>query len=68
MEQVRAEILKVDLPKTAAARILINAPAQQIFDLIADPRCHPLSRQRPLPEPMGRTGTPVQPGHPGLSL
>ncbi|NBO09915.1 MAG: hypothetical protein EBV30_11395, partial [Actinobacteria bacterium] len=29
-------------PKTAAARIVISAPAQQIFDLIADPRCHSL--------------------------
>jgi uncharacterized protein YndB with AHSA1/START domain len=42
MDKVRAEILKVDSPRTAAARILIKAPAQQIFDLIADPRCHPL--------------------------
>jgi uncharacterized protein YndB with AHSA1/START domain len=42
MEPVRAEILKVDYPQTAAARIVIDAPAQQIFDLIADPRCHPL--------------------------
>jgi uncharacterized protein YndB with AHSA1/START domain len=42
MDKVRAEILKVDSPSTAAARIVIKAPAQQIFDLIADPRCHPL--------------------------
>ena len=42
MDKVRAEILKVDSPRTAAARIVIKAPAQQIFDLIADPRCHPL--------------------------
>jgi len=42
MEPVRAQILKVELPKTAAARIVIDAPAQQIFDLIADPRCHQL--------------------------
>ena len=42
MDKVRAEFLKVDSPRTAAARIVIKAPAQQIFDLIADPRCHPL--------------------------
>ena len=42
MEPNRAEILKVDYPRTAATRIVINAPAQQIFDLIADPRCHQL--------------------------
>ena len=40
MEPIRAEILKIDSPLTNAARISINAPAQQIFDLIADPRCH----------------------------
>ena len=42
MDKARAEILKVTIPRTAAARIVISAPAQQIFDLIADPRCHPL--------------------------
>ena len=42
MDKVRAEILEVTIPRTAAARIVISAPAQQIFDLIADPRCHPL--------------------------
>ena len=42
MDKVRAEILKVYSPRTTAARIVINASAQQIFDLIADPRCHPL--------------------------
>ena len=42
MDNVRAEILEVTIPHTAAARIVISAPAQQIFDLIADPRCHPL--------------------------
>ena len=42
MDKVRAEILKLDSPKKTAARIVIDAPAQQIFDLIADPRCHPL--------------------------
>lgn len=42
MENIRAQILKVDYPRTAAARITISAPAQQIFDLLADPRCHAL--------------------------
>ena len=42
MDKVRAEILDLKTPRTTAARIVISAPAQQIFDLIADPRCHPL--------------------------
>ena len=42
MDKVRAEILELDSPRKTAARIVIDAPAQQIFDLIADPRCHPL--------------------------
>ena len=42
MEPIRAEILNLNLPRTTAARIVIEAPAQQIFDLIADPRCHAL--------------------------
>ena len=42
MDKVRAEILELKTPRTTAARLVINAPAQQIFDLIADPRCHPL--------------------------
>ena len=42
MDKVRAEILDLKTPRTTAARIAISAPAQQIFDLIADPRCHPL--------------------------
>jgi hypothetical protein len=40
MEKVRAEILDVDFPLTAAARITISAPAQKIFDYIADPYAH----------------------------
>jgi uncharacterized protein YndB with AHSA1/START domain len=40
MTKVRAEILEVDYPNTAAARIVINAPAAKIFDLLADPRAH----------------------------
>ena len=36
--QERAEILTVDFPDTAAARIVIQAPASKIFDLLADPK------------------------------
>jgi|UniRef100_UPI00404A55BE uncharacterized protein YndB with AHSA1/START domain len=42
MDKVRAEILDLGLPRTTAARIFIDAPAEQIFDLIADPRAHSL--------------------------
>ena len=42
MDAIRAEILDLNLPRTTAARIVIDAPAQQIFDLMADARCHPL--------------------------
>ena len=34
MSNVRAEILKVDYPLTAAARISIDAPAAKIFDYL----------------------------------
>ena len=40
MDQVRAEIVPASSPRTAAARIVINASATQIFDLLADPRAH----------------------------
>lgn len=40
MSSVRAEILSVDFPHTAAARITIEAPAHKIFDLLADPTAH----------------------------
>jgi len=40
MSSIRAEILPVDFPNTAAARITIDAPAQVIFDLIANPAAH----------------------------
>lgn len=40
MSSIRAEILPVDFPHTAAARITINAPAHLIFDLLADPAAH----------------------------
>lgn len=40
MSEVRAQILDVDFPDTAAARITINASASAIFDLLANPRAH----------------------------
>jgi len=40
MSHIRAEILAVDFPDTAAARIIINAPASRIFNLLANPRAH----------------------------
>ncbi len=40
MSTPRAEILATDFPNTAAARITIDAPAQVIFDLIANPAAH----------------------------
>jgi uncharacterized protein YndB with AHSA1/START domain len=42
MSHVRAEILDVDSPNSAAARIVINAPAAKIFEVLADPRAHAL--------------------------
>jgi uncharacterized protein YndB with AHSA1/START domain len=42
MEKIRAQILEIDIPRTTAARIVISAPAEKIFDLIADPRSHQL--------------------------
>jgi hypothetical protein len=42
MEKVRAQILEVNIPRTSADRIVIAAPAQKIFELIADPRSHQL--------------------------
>ena len=40
MSSIRAEILPVDFPNTASARISINAPANKIFDLLANPAAH----------------------------
>jgi hypothetical protein len=42
MEKVRAEILAFNIARTTGARIVIAAPAQKIFDVIADPRSHQL--------------------------
>ena len=40
MSEIRAQILDVDFPDTAAARINIHAPASKIFDLLANPAAH----------------------------
>ena len=40
--QVRAEILAVDFPDTAAARIVIQATPEKIFNYLADPKAHAL--------------------------
>jgi len=42
MSDIRADILPTDFPNTAAARIVINAPANKIFDLLANPTSHRL--------------------------
>lgn len=42
MSSHRAEILPVELPNKAAARITINAPAHLIFNLLANPSSHQL--------------------------
>ena len=42
MSSNRAEILPTDLPNTSAARIIINAPASTIFDVLANPSSHKL--------------------------
>ena len=39
-QQVRAEILETGDLKVKSARIIINAPAEKIFDLLANPRRH----------------------------
>ena len=42
MSDIRAEILPTDSPSTTAARIIINAPASTIFDVLANPSSHKL--------------------------
>jgi len=42
MSNNRAEILPTDSPNTTAARIIINAPASTIFDVLANPSSHKL--------------------------
>ena len=38
----RAEIIKTENSKTRAASIIINAPANEIFEVLADPQMHPV--------------------------
>jgi hypothetical protein len=38
---MRAEIIDSGNPRVAAARITINAPANKLFDFIANPKNHP---------------------------
>lgn len=42
MSNDRAEILSTNLANTSAARILIQAPAAKIFDVLANPSAHRL--------------------------
>lgn len=42
MSDYRAQILPVDFPHTAAAQIIIKAPASKIFNLLADANSHHL--------------------------
>jgi uncharacterized protein YndB with AHSA1/START domain len=42
MSTTRAEILATDNPNKTAARIIINAPASTIFDVLANPSSHQL--------------------------
>lgn len=39
---IRAEIFDTGNPKIKSASILINAPAHKIFEVLADPRMHPV--------------------------
>lgn len=41
MSEIRSEILNTGIPKLKSARIVINAPAAKIFDIIARPTLHP---------------------------
>ncbi len=38
---MKAEIINTGNPRLAAARIVINKPASQLFDFIANPKNHP---------------------------
>ena len=38
--RVRAEIFETGDPKIKSARIIINAPAEKIFNLLANPKRH----------------------------
>ena len=38
---MKAEIINTGNPRLAAARIVINRPASELFDFIANPKNHP---------------------------
>lgn len=38
----RADIIETGIPQLKSASIVINAPAKKIFDIIAQPRMHPV--------------------------
>lgn len=42
MNQPRAEIIDTGIPLLVAAQIEINAPARNVFDLLANPTMHPV--------------------------
>ncbi|MFM8966289.1 MAG: SRPBCC family protein [Actinomycetota bacterium] len=41
MSEIRSEILGTGIPELKSARIVIDAPAAKIFDIIARPELHP---------------------------
>lgn len=41
MSDIRSEILNTGIPELKSGRIVINAPAAKIFDIIARPTLHP---------------------------
>jgi hypothetical protein len=41
MSDIQSDILNTGIPELKSARIVINAPAAKIFDIIARPTLHP---------------------------
>ena len=41
MDSIRSEILDTGIPELKSARIVINAPASKIFEILAKPSLHP---------------------------
>lgn len=41
MSEIRSEILNTGIPQLKSARIIIDAPAAKIFNIIANPSLHP---------------------------
>lgn len=41
MSDIRSEILDTGIPELKSARIIIDAPAAKVFDIIARPSLHP---------------------------